>query len=134
MIYHPTKEIAVHSWDWKEQPEWGAISDLFNKFNSKVFIQYIETGSDEHVIVLHTEETKNLVDKAYLQMYDWENGDIPDEMNWDEAYQHISEIREVYTKIGISGMFALNHTINPLYIRYSKGERTEVLYDAIMDL
>lgn len=134
MIYHPNKEIAVHTWDWKAQPEWDAITSLFNKFNSKVFIKEIETGSDEYAIVLHTEETKDLVDKAYFQMYDWEKGNIPDELNWNEAYQHISDIREAYTKIGISGIFALIDTINPLFIRYSKGERTQELFDAIMSL
>jgi len=43
-------------------------------------------------------------------------------------------VRLNYTEIGISGTFALQAVINPLLFRYTKGERTQDLYDEIMSL
>jgi hypothetical protein len=54
--------------------------------------------------------------------------------NWDKAYNHLQEIRKDYTEIGASGVFALTLTLNPLLIRYAKGERTEELYREMMEV
>jgi hypothetical protein len=53
---------------------------------------------------------------------------------WTEAKEHLDEIRMMYTGIGASGLLGLRLSINPLLIRYEKGERTQDLYDAIMSL
>ena len=141
MINHPTKNISVHTWDWKEQPDWDAISERINelqvKSQSGISIKYVETGSDEYCIVIHCNDldiTKEIIDNAYSQMYDWEDGKFPEELNWDEAYSHMNDIRMQYTQIGMSGMPALQTVINPLFTRYSKGERTVELFNSIMNL
>lgn len=51
---------------------------------------------------------------------------------WDKAYAYLQETRMNYTEIGEVGLFALTLFINPLLVRYSKGERTDELYDEIM--
>jgi hypothetical protein len=55
-------------------------------------------------------------------------------MNWEEAKNHLNEIRLEYTEIGSSGLLALFLSIDPLLRRYEKGERTQELYDSIMAL
>jgi hypothetical protein len=55
-------------------------------------------------------------------------------MDWEQAEEHIKYIRSAYTDIGISGMPALQITINPLWVRFEKGERSQELYDDIMSL
>ena len=55
-------------------------------------------------------------------------------MNWENAENHLKDIRQIYTEIGITGLPALQITINPLLIRFESGERTEELYDQIMEL
>ena len=54
--------------------------------------------------------------------------------NWDEAEKHLNDIRQIYTGIGMSGVPALRMTIDPLFVRFSTGERTQELYDEIMNL
>lgn len=58
----------------------------------------------------------------------------PVELDWDEAKKWLDRIRKDYTEIGASGLIGLHVTINPLLIRYERGERTKSLYDDIMDL
>jgi len=54
------------------------------------------------------------------------------DQEWEEAKDYLDECREIYTSIGVAGMFALRRIIDPLLIRYERGERTEELYDEIM--
>jgi len=54
------------------------------------------------------------------------------DLNWDSAKEHLQEIRMRYTEIGAAGIMALTLTLNPLLIRYEKGERTQDLYDEMM--
>lgn len=56
------------------------------------------------------------------------------QIDWTKAKEYLDEIRKQYTEIGSSGLFALQLTINPLLVRYDKGERTQDLYDNIMSL
>jgi len=56
------------------------------------------------------------------------------ESDWQKAKKYLDEVRLNYTEIGISGTFALQAVINPLLFRYTKGERTQDLYDEIMSL
>ena len=55
-------------------------------------------------------------------------------MDWEQAKNYLDQVRDNYTSIGVAGMMALNHVINPLLIRYENGERTEELFIDIMNL
>ena len=55
-------------------------------------------------------------------------------MNWKEAEEWLYEIREAYIETGFAGSFALTLTINPLVKRFEDGERTQELFDEIMEL
>lgn len=55
-------------------------------------------------------------------------------MNWEEAKTHLFTMKEAYEEIGWSGSFGLSMTINPLVKRFESGERTEELYEDIMDV
>ena len=55
-------------------------------------------------------------------------------MNWIEAKKYLDEIRRQYTEIGISGMFVLRMFIDPLFVKYEKGDRSKKLYNKIMAL
>lgn len=139
MIKHPTKNIAVHTWDWREQPEWESISSKVNEFqlnsNLGIGMNYVETGCDEHCIVIYSLAVpKEIIDNAYSQRFDWEEGKVPESLDWKKAKDHLNEIRTAYTEIGMPGMLALRTSINPLFVRFSNGERTANLYNSIMEL
>lgn len=56
------------------------------------------------------------------------------ELDWTKAENWLKEIRQIYTDIGVSGLLGLQFSINPLLIRFEKGERTQKLFDEIMSL
>ncbi len=56
------------------------------------------------------------------------------ELDWKEAEKYLADIRQLYTSIGVNGLPALTVIINPLLLRFEKGERTQKLYDLIMSL
>ncbi len=56
------------------------------------------------------------------------------ELNWEKALAHLNNTRIAYTEIGASGILALTLVMNPLLVRYENGERTQDLYDSIMNL
>jgi hypothetical protein len=55
-------------------------------------------------------------------------------LNWEDAKKYLDHIRIRYTEIGAAGLLGLYVAIDPLLVRYEKGERTQELYDAIMSL
>lgn len=55
-------------------------------------------------------------------------------LDWEKAQEHLYYIADLYESIGWTGTFALVATINPLVKRFENGERTEKLYNEIMDL
>jgi hypothetical protein len=55
-------------------------------------------------------------------------------MDWEKAKSWLKEIEQMYTEVGSAGYLALNLTIRPIRDRYNKGERTQELYDEIMEL
>jgi len=55
-------------------------------------------------------------------------------MDWVKAEKWLKEVRQMYTDIGASGLLGLQFSINPLLVRFEKGERTQKLYDEIMSL
>ena len=56
------------------------------------------------------------------------------ELNWEEAKERLDEVRQAYFEIGSAGLFGLRLNIDPLLVRYDRGERTQALYDDIMEL
>jgi len=55
-------------------------------------------------------------------------------MDWKKAINYLEEVAKNYIEIGAAGQPALMITIFPLRTRYEKGERTEDLYNSIMEL
>lgn len=55
-------------------------------------------------------------------------------LDWKKAEEHLYNVLNLYKSIGFTGTFALSITINPLVKRFESGERTEELYDEIMEL
>jgi hypothetical protein len=55
-------------------------------------------------------------------------------LNWDEAEKCLKTCESAYTEIGSAGMWALRFSIMPLRDRFNKGERTQELYNEIMEI
>ena len=55
-------------------------------------------------------------------------------LDWEKALKHLERCEKAYAEIGSSGYFALNAVIRPLRDRYNKGERSQELYNAIMEI
>ena len=55
-------------------------------------------------------------------------------MDWEKAEKYLNDMIQAYTEIGWAGMFGLTLTLKPLKARFDKGERTQELYDDIMDV
>jgi len=55
-------------------------------------------------------------------------------VDWDKAEQYLKTCESAYAEIGSAGYFALTYVIRPLRDRFNKGERTEELYNEIMDI
>ncbi len=126
-------------WDWRQQPDFDEIGqivlDFQVRFSDGIKIKYIETGSDEHAIVIGSKSMTEAEAEAHVvNRYDYEEGKDPDELNWDEAKSHLNEIRRMYFDIGVAGVPALTAVINPLFLRFEKGERTVELHEAIISL
>lgn len=139
MIIHQTKPIAIESWDWKEQPDFLAISKVVNDFQEKykngISILEVETGCDEHAIVIGDKTLTEATAKwAYQNSHEIDEGLDARDLDWEHAKKHIQEVREMYTSIGVNGLPALQTVINPLFIRLEKGERNYDLFDQIISL
>ena len=55
------------------------------------------------------------------------------EFDWERAEKYLNDLIQGYEEIGPCGMFVLILTLYPLRQRYEQGERTQELYDAIME-
>lgn len=55
-------------------------------------------------------------------------------LDWQEAERHLQAVEEAYGSIGMAGSFALTLVINPCRVRFNQGERTQELYDEIMEI
>ena len=53
-------------------------------------------------------------------------------MDWERAQAWLNELIVVYTSLGDIGNFGLYLTLLPLKQRFDAGERTQDLYDEIM--
>ena len=54
-------------------------------------------------------------------------------LNWKQAEEHLGECEKAFAEIGSAGYMALNFVIRPLRDRFNKGERSQELYDEIME-
>ena len=54
-------------------------------------------------------------------------------MDWARAEAWLNELIAAYVSLGWAGSFGLHLTLLPLKQRLDAGERTQDLYDAIMD-
>jgi hypothetical protein len=57
-----------------------------------------------------------------------------DEPKWLKAEERLIFTECAYARIGLAGSFALLMVIRPLRNRYNAGERTQTLYDEIMEV
>lgn len=55
-------------------------------------------------------------------------------MDWTQAENHLQTAERAYHEIGFAGTFALAFVIKPCRIRFDRGERTQDLYDEIMEI
>lgn len=62
------------------------------------------------------------------------NGNNAPKLDWEKAKAHLDEAEREYRAIGASGKFGLHLVILPLQERYERGERTQWLYDDIMEV
>lgn len=53
-------------------------------------------------------------------------------IDWQRALTHLRDCEEIYSRIGIAGVYALRCKIAPLRTRVNAGERSTELYQAIM--
>jgi hypothetical protein len=54
--------------------------------------------------------------------------------NFNEAIEHLNVCSEAYSEVGSAGMFCMIYVITPLRDRVNKGERSQELYDEIMEI
>lgn len=59
-------------------------------------------------------------------------------LDWTNAEKHLETIEREYTKLdgvpGVNVQFAPQLVIRPLRVRFNRGERTQLLYEEIMEL
>lgn len=53
-------------------------------------------------------------------------------LDWAEAERHLQGVRRQYVDIGVAGLLGLRLTLDPLLVRYERGERTPDLHAEIM--
>jgi hypothetical protein len=55
-------------------------------------------------------------------------------MDWERGENYLILCEKVYTEIGVVGQFCLNYVLKPLRERYDQGERSQELYNEIMEV
>lgn len=59
---------------------------------------------------------------------------MAEELDWDTAEKHLNQIRGAYAELPVmSGVFGLS-MLNKLYQRFTGGERTQKLYDEMVQV
>lgn len=56
------------------------------------------------------------------------------ELDWKRAEEYLKEVRRQYCEIGMAGIPGLRISIDPLLVRFERGERTQELHSEIMGL
>jgi hypothetical protein len=54
------------------------------------------------------------------------------DLNWKAAETRLREIRQAYVDAGRAGLLGLRGTLDPLMVRFERGERTAELHAAMM--
>lgn len=54
--------------------------------------------------------------------------------DWSEAEDYLLAVEKAYSEIGSAGYVCLTFTIRPLRDRYNSGERTDDLWNSIMEV
>lgn len=62
----------------------------------------------------------------------------PENLDWEKAIKHFERTRQSYLDLqgmpGVNVNLALNFVFQPLMVRLHDGERTQELFDEIMEL
>jgi len=55
-------------------------------------------------------------------------------MDWVAAESHLKECEQAYSETGSAGLFCIQTVISPCRDRFNKGERSEELYNEILEI
>lgn len=110
------------------------MSRLTKKIEDKVY--YAKGKCDQ--TTLCAEMTVGEIRECMQKLADYEdmaenNKDESTDLNWEDAKEYLYTMKEEYEDIGTSGLFGLI-SIDALAIRFKNGERTQYLYDEIMEI
>ena len=135
MIKHPNVSVAVHTWDWKAQPDWSAIQSMLAQLQAETgrpvqIIEIEDTGCDENAIVIcdHLLTGKE-AGHYYKTHLEWENGIDPDSLDWDGAKQSLKAQLDLYWDSPVINL--LRKQCLSLLNRFVDGERSIDLFDEI---
>jgi hypothetical protein len=124
----------VHTYDWRAQPDWAAITDAVEavlSHNAGLRIHYVETGRDEHAIVIGTSDVTEGEASTYYQNHrEWEDGKDGLSLDWKSLIVRINLARGVAVGWGIDGINTLNQ-LNTYLRTFQTGIRTVDFYDEI---
>ena len=104
----------------------GELKELLNDIpdNTQVTIcgdsyAWFHVEKDKSVVTLDNEDLEECYESTGL--------------DWDAAIDHLNMLIDMYESIGASGILGLAVVLLPLKKRYADGERTQKLYDEIME-
>ena len=128
--------VAVITWGYKEEADFSFIQNFVNEFvqkypNTKMAFHRLEWEDDEVLIITGEKYQEELFPDYCQNNYDL---DSVGTIYWIEVERTINKVRMVYTEMGVAGLPALKSIIDPIYLRFCKGERTQNLYNEIMEL
>lgn len=104
----------------------GELKELLNDVPDET---WISVGGDSQAW-FHIKKDNSLV---CLDNEDLEECYEAADLDWDKAIDHLNMLIDMYGSIGASGIFGLTVVLLPLKRRYVDGERTQTLYDEIME-
>ena len=117
----------------KNRQEWLNAYNLIRSKKEELKFEMAEKNG----LNINNEDEEGLIEtsvNAYLIAYKKYIDDNYPELDWTKAKEYLDEVRHNYTSIGSAGLLAFQLTINPLLIKFEKGDRSKDLYDEIMDL
>lgn len=117
----------------KNRQEWLNAYNLIRSKKEELKFEMAEKNG----LNINNEDEEGLIEtsvNAYLIAYKKYIDDNYPELDWVKAKEYLDEVRQNYTSIGSAGLLALQLTINPLLIKFEKGDRSKDLYDEIMSL
>lgn len=140
-VKHPTKNIAIHIWGWKSQPDLQSIAEIIVEFQlvkkGTVNMLEIDGNSDFNCVAIYIDNgelSENFIKSSFSFAEDWAEGLSPEELDWQKAAEHLTEKRIEAAKMGIDGIHLLNNQLNNLLIEVDRGVRTTELFNKIMEI